>query len=82
MARYFFDFDNGSSSLPDLVGRELPNVIAARAEAAKVAADLATNHAVEGRPLKYHWIEVCDEYHRPIARLPISDVIREPNRLG
>ena len=48
MARYFFDFDNGSSSLPDLVGRELPNVIAARAEAAKVAADLARTTRSKG----------------------------------
>jgi uncharacterized protein DUF6894 len=81
MARYFFDFVDGSSSAPDLVGRELPNPTAARAEAVKVAADLATIHAVEGRPPTYSWIEVCDDQHRPVARLPVTDVIREPNRL-
>jgi hypothetical protein len=81
MPRYFFNFENDSSSQPDLVGRELPDASAARSEAAKVAADFATNHAVEGRAPAYQWIEVCDEHHRPIARLPVADIIREPNRL-
>jgi hypothetical protein len=49
MARYFFNFENASSSRPDLVGRDLRDETAARSEAAKVAADLATNDAIEGR---------------------------------
>ena len=81
MPRYFFALENASSSVPDLVGRELPDGAAARAEAAKAAAEVATVDAVEGRPPTYQWVEVCDEHHRPIARLPVADVIREPNRM-
>jgi hypothetical protein len=81
MPRYFFNFESANSSVADLIGRDLPHEIAARSEAAKVAAELATNDAVEGRPPSFEWIEVVDESHRPILRLPIADAIREPNRL-
>jgi hypothetical protein len=81
MPRYFFNLENASSSLIDIIGRVLPDEIAAREEAAKVAADMATIDAIEGRPPTYQWIEVIDEQQRPVARLPVAQVIREPNRL-
>lgn len=80
MRRYFFNFESDHSSVADLVGRCLPDDAAARSEAAKVAADLATDHALEGRSPPYRWIEVIDDRRRPVVRLPIADVIREPNR--
>jgi len=80
MARYYFNFENDESIVADLIGRDLPDALAARTEAAKVAADLATDHALEGKPLTYRWIEVVDDCRRPIVRLPLVDVIREPNR--
>ncbi len=80
MPRYFFNFENAKSSVTDFIGRDLPDELAARSEAAKLAADLAMDHAIEGRWPTYQWIEVVDEGQRPIARLPIIDVIREPNR--
>ena len=81
MPRYFFNFEHVGSSLADLIGRDLPGDYAARKEAAKVAADLATNDAVEGRPPSYQWIEAVDEFQRVVVRLPVADAIREPNRL-
>lgn len=80
MPRYFFNFENAGATSVDLVGRELLDDVSARAEAAKIAADLATNDAIEGRVPTYQWIEVIDEHQRPIIRLPVADVIREPNR--
>lgn len=81
MPRYFFEFENASSSVPDLVGRDLPDGLAAKAEAARVAAELAANEAVEGRAPTYEWIEVVDECRRPVVRLPVADALREPNRV-
>jgi hypothetical protein len=81
MPRYFFNFENADSSVPDLVGRDLPNETAAKSEAGKVAADLAMNDAIEGRSPTYQWIEVVDDQLRPVARLPVADVVHEPNRL-
>ena len=80
MPRYFFNFVSANASVADLIGRDLPDHIEARSVAAKLAADLATDHAVEGRPPKFEWIEVIDEHERPVVRLPVGDVIREPNR--
>jgi hypothetical protein len=81
MSRYFFNFQSSNSSVADWVGRDLPDFAAARAEAAKLAADLATNHAVEGRPSPLKWVEVVDDCDRAVARLPVHNAIREPNRL-
>jgi hypothetical protein len=81
LPRYFFNFENTHWSMADLIGRELQHDDAAKAEARKIAADLATTDAIEGRPPIYQWIEVVDAHQRPIARLPVAEVIREPNRL-
>ena len=81
MSRYFFNFQSAQKSVADLVGRDLTNDKAAKSEAIKLAADLATNAAVEGQPPPFQWIEVIDECDRPVARLPIGDIIKEPNRL-
>lgn len=82
MARYFFNFEDGKSSVPDWVGQDLPDPVAARGEAAKLAADVAMNLAVEGRSAPHSWIEVCDEHQRPIARFPVNEAIRGPSRLS
>jgi hypothetical protein len=80
MPRYFFNFQRTDKAVADLVGRDLPDGTAARCEAAKLAADLATNAAVEGRLPAFEWVEVVDDCDRPIVRLPIADVILEPNK--
>ena len=81
MPRYFFNFEHGDESIADLVGRDLPDSCAARNEAQRLAADLATDAAVEGRLPTFEWIEVIDDCDRPIVRLPVADAIHEPNRL-
>jgi hypothetical protein len=81
MPRYHFNFENSKSAIADLVGRDLPNCAAARTEAAKIAADLATNHAIEGRLPPFQWIEVVDDCERAVVRLPVAKAVQEPNRL-
>ncbi len=80
MPRYFFNFDSGPAASEDFVGRDLPDDEAAKAEATKLAADLGIDQAVEGHLPRYEWIEVRDEAQRAVARLPVADTLREPNR--
>lgn len=80
MPRYFFNFDNDSAAVADLVGRELPDDEAAKQEAARLAADLGVLHAINGEHPAYDWIEVLDETHRTVVRLPVSAALKEPNR--
>lgn len=80
MPRYFFNFESDSSTGADLVGRDLPDDEAAKAEGAKLAADLAIDDAIEGELPAFEWLEVLDEGQRPVARLRVAETIREPNR--
>jgi hypothetical protein len=82
MPRYFFNFEGTKGAVPDLVGRELLNDHGAKAEAKKIAADLAAADAIEGRAPTYGWIEVVDSYQRPITRFRLGQAVREPNRLS
>ncbi len=81
MPRYFFIFENGEAASADLIGRDLPNDEAAKHHAAKLAADLSTDQALEGKLPAYQWIEVVDEAQRPVVRLPVAAALSEPNRL-
>lgn len=80
MPRYFFHFENEDSKTLDLVGQDLANDEAAKAEGAKLAADVALSDAIEGEYPTYTWVEVLDENERPVARLPVAEAVREPNR--
>jgi hypothetical protein len=80
MPRFFFNFGSNRSIAPDLVGQELPDAEAANAEAAQLAADIGFTSSLEGEPSHYEWLEVLDEDERPVARLPVSRAVREPNR--
>jgi hypothetical protein len=83
VTRYFFNFQNDDGSgAADLIGRDLPDEEAAKAVAAKLAADLGMADALEGELPAFLWIEVVDEEQRPVARLPVADTIREPNRIS
>ena len=83
MARYFFNFENGDGSESgDLIGKDLVNDDAAKSEAAKLAADIGISDAVEGEMPCFFWIEVVDDEQRPVARLPVADTIRAPNRIS
>lgn len=80
MRRYFFHFQSENSASADLIGRELSDDEAAKSEAAKLAADMGTDEAIEGAVPTFEWVEVVDETQRPVARLPVAAAIREPNR--
>jgi hypothetical protein len=78
--RYFFNLETGPEGSVDLVGRDLPDDEAAKSEAAKLAADLSIDRALEGELPRFEWIEVRDEAERAVARLPVAASVKEPNR--
>jgi hypothetical protein len=78
--RYFFHFERQDANASDLIGHDLPNDEAAKDEAAKLAADVGMSDAIEGQLPTFEWVEVVDEQQRPVARLPVRDAVREPNR--
>ena len=80
MPRYFFNFDCGAAGSTDFVGKDLPDDESAKSAATKLAADLGMDSAVKGERPTYEWIEVRDESDRAVARLPVADSLREPNR--
>ena len=80
MPRYFFSFDDGRAGTSDLVGRDLLNDEAAKAEAVRLAAEVALDRAIEGQGPPYEWIDVRDEAQRAVVRLPVAECAREPNR--
>ena len=80
MPRYFFHFEGEKSATADLIGRDLPDDEAAKSEAARLAADVGIDDAIEGDLPILEWVEVVDESQRPVARLPVAAAIREPNR--
>jgi hypothetical protein len=82
MPRYFFHFENDQRKLEDLIGTDLPNDQAAKAQGLKLAADLAVEDAIKGDPPRFDWLEVVDEDNCIVARLPIAGAIREPNRIA
>jgi hypothetical protein len=81
MPRYFFHFENDDRRLEDLIGSDLASDQAAKAQALKLAADLAVEDAVKGNPPRFDWVEVVDQDDCIVARLPVADAIREPNRI-
>lgn len=80
MSRYFFNFEGEDTAAPDLVGRDLTDDEAAKAEGAKLAADIGLPNALEGELPAFEWIEITDEEQRTVARLPVARSTREPNR--
>jgi hypothetical protein len=82
MPRYFFNFERDGAAQADLVGRDLPDDHAAKFEAARLAADIGMSDALEGKWPSYEWVEVVDEEERAVARLPVANAIREPNRFS
>ena len=82
MPRYFFSFAAEQTAYADLVGRELRDDEAAKTEARRLAAELGTDHAIEGSPPAYYWMEVTDEVQRPVLRLPVRAAVAEPNRIS
>ena len=75
MPRYYFHIRNHDDQLiEDGEGMEFPNDVAALAEAADSARDLAASAIREGRPIARH-IEVVSEAGEPLFTFPVRSVI-------
>jgi hypothetical protein len=82
MPRYFFNFEGENSAAPDLVGQVLSNDEAAKAQAEKLAADIATTSVIAGDLPSFDWVEIIDEHERAVARLPVTRAARGPTRIS
>jgi hypothetical protein len=78
-ARYFFDVHGETFANPDLVGRDLVDDDAARAEAHQLAKEVVVAELTGGLPEKT-WVEVVDEDQRPILLMPIDEAPAGPTR--
>lgn len=81
MGRFYFNMEGSSGADADLVGREFENEEKAKAEAVRLAGELATEEVID-TAVTYDWIEVLDEAQRPVIRLPVGETARGPTRLG
>ena len=70
MPRYYFHIRGGPNAAEDLLGTDLPDNRAARAEAERRARDLSAEKTVEGEPPTEARLEVEDEERRPLFTLP------------
>ena len=80
MPGYFFNFEDASCASPDLVGRDLPDDEAAKAEARKLAADLGFDHAIEGSRRVINGSRSLTRLNGRSSLL-VSAALREPNRM-
>ena len=78
--RYFFNVHSETFANPDLVGRDLIDDDAARAEAHQLAREVVIAELTGGLPEKT-WVEVVGEDQRPILLLPIDEAPAGPSRL-
>jgi hypothetical protein len=69
MARYFFHFTNGRT-LRDHEGEDLPDLVAAIAHAARIAAELASEP--ESQVLA---VSITDEHGNELAYMPIRGTL-------
>jgi hypothetical protein len=76
MTRYFFNVRCKTFETPDLVGCDLTDDDAARAEAERLRRNVLTSGLGPPLFLERPWIEVVDEDQRPIMLLPIDEFPR------
>jgi uncharacterized protein DUF6894 len=69
MARYFFHFTNGRT-LRDDEGEDLPDLVAAKAHAARIAAELVSDPEAQAFA-----ILITDEHGNELACVPIPRTI-------
>jgi hypothetical protein len=77
--RYFFNVHGETFANPDMVGRDLVDDDAARAEAHQLAKEVVVAELTGGLPEKT-WVEVVDEDQRPILLMPIDEAPAGPTR--
>jgi hypothetical protein len=68
--RYYFNICLDEADTTDLVGRECPNDVAALGEALREAGEILRRQLFFNK-VEDGWIEVEDEDHREVMRLPL-----------
>jgi hypothetical protein len=72
MPTYFFNVRGGGLDMPDFTGRLCADDAVARAEAERLAAELAESARAAGAPPPPVTVEVEDEALRPLLVLPVA----------
>jgi hypothetical protein len=72
MPTYFFNVRGAGLDVPDLTGRVCADVAAARAEAERLAAELAETARAAGTRTPRATVEVDDADLRPLLALPLA----------
>ncbi len=70
MPRYYFNLCIEESETTDLIGRECPDDVAALAEALKEAGEVVRKQLFFNK-VEEGWVEVEDEDHNEVMRLPL-----------
>ena len=73
MPRYFFNLHGEAFATSDLIGRDLSDDEAARAEAKVVANEIAKAELSSPQLPQHPWVEVVDDNQRPIAVIPVHE---------
>ena len=72
MPRYYFNICTDAFEETDVVGESCPDDVAALGKAFRAASDLVQHRLrSDGHPAS-GWIEVEDQYHRPVLKLPLT----------
>ena len=70
MPRYYFNVSLGEAETVDLVGQNCPDDVTALKEAMRAASEVVRKQLFFNRH-EDGWIEVEDEQHREVMRLPL-----------
>lgn len=71
MSIYFFNISCDAFDAEDLLGEECPDVEAARSGALAAAGELIRLELERGGFPREGWIDIEDEQHRTVLRLPL-----------
>ena len=77
MTRYFFHLTNGTQTLNDVEGLDLPGEAAARDEARVFASDLADGKLMTDRNWSGWMVSIADEKGHRLDSVPITKVDSE-----
>lgn len=71
MPRYYFNVCSDEFEATDLVGEVCPNDVAALGGAMRAASEVVRQQLLVDKLIGDGWIEVEDEQHRPVLKLPL-----------
>jgi hypothetical protein len=71
MPRYYFNLSCQDFETTDVVGECCRDDVAALHEAMRAASAVLRQRLLDEQPCPNGWIEVEDEHHRPVLRLPL-----------